>query len=68
MITIHRGKTKAQIEFGPRLGASLDKGFASIFSCFNGIVGALAAVFELPGALTELKYQSDGKSGRLQYK
>ncbi len=41
--------------------------FGSIFRWLNGIGGALAAIFELPVALIELKYQSDGKSGKLQY-
>lgn len=41
--------------------------FDSIFRWLNGRRGALTAVFELPVALIELKYQSDGKSGRLQF-
>ena len=41
--------------------------FGSIFRGLNGIGVALAAVFELPVVLIELKYQSDGESGRLQY-
>ena len=41
--------------------------FGSIFRWFNGIGGVLAAVFELPLALKELKYQSDEKSGRLHF-
>ena len=41
--------------------------FGSIFRWFNGIGGELADIFELPMALIELKYQSDGKSGGLQF-
>jgi hypothetical protein len=42
--------------------------FGSIFRWFNGIGGELAAIFELPMALIELKYQSDGKSGGLHFR
>ena len=41
--------------------------FGSIFRWLKGVGGALVAIFELPVALTELKYQSDEKSGRLQF-
>jgi hypothetical protein len=41
--------------------------FGLISRWLNGIGGALAAIFELQVAIIELKYQSNGKSGRLQY-
>jgi IS5 family transposase len=41
--------------------------FGSIFRWLNGIGKVLTAIWESPEALTELKYQTYGKSGRLQF-